>query len=103
MIVVAHRAHLLQGTLLETLQIGHVLEDAARLASGCVTYKLYLDPTDPNTLFIFEVWASAEARVQFQRASIAHTFSQHLARQIVAPLSSQYYNVASVIPLPAGE
>lgn len=98
MIVIAHRARILHGTLLETLQIGHLVEDAARRNSGCITYKIYLDPTDPNTLFIFEEWASQEAFDTFRRASITLTFNDHLSRQLVAPLHSQRYEVAAVTP-----
>lgn len=99
MIVIAHRARILHGTLLETLQIGHVMEDAARRNSGCITYKIYLDPTDPNTLFIFEEWASQEAFDAFRKASITQTFHEHLARQLVAPLHSQRYEVEAVKPV----
>lgn len=98
MIVIAHRARIMHGTLLETLQIGHVMEDSARRTPGCITYKIYLDPTDPNTLFIFEEWSAQDVLDVFRKSSIAQTFQEHLARQLTAPLHSQRYEIAAVTP-----
>lgn len=99
MVVIAHRARIMHGSLLETLQIGHVMEEAARREPGCITYKIYLDPTDPNTLFIFEEWTSQEALDHFRSSGgISQTFQEHLARQLSAPIHSQRYEVAAVTP-----
>lgn len=91
MIVLAHRARIKHGSLLETLQLGHVMEDSARRAAGCITYKIYLDPTDPNTLFIFEEWATQETFDASRKLSIALAFHDHLRRMLAAPLTSQCY------------
>jgi quinol monooxygenase YgiN len=98
MIVLAHRARITHGSLLETLQLGHVLEDSARRIPGCITCKIYLDPTDPNTLFIFEEWLSQDAYEVGRRSSIALAFYDHLGRQLAAPLNSQRYEVVQINP-----
>ncbi len=98
-VVLAHRARIRHGALLETLQLGHVMEDSARRAGGCITYKIYLDPTDPNTVFIFEEWATQEAFDASRKLSIALAFYDHLGRQLVAPLHSQRYEVDAVTPV----
>jgi quinol monooxygenase YgiN len=99
MIVLAHRARIKHGALLETLQLGHVMEDSVRRASGCITYKIYLDPSDPNTFFIFEEWASQENFDASRKLSIALAFHDHLGRQLAAPLHSQRYEVDTVTPI----
>ncbi len=53
---------------------------ASRAEEGCLAYTFSADLSDPNTLHLFEVWASAEALE-------AHGQTPHMAefRQTVIP------------------
>jgi len=55
----------------------------SRKDKGCLAFKFYQDPEDPDTLFLYELWESAGALQAHLAAPHVAAFSQELPDYVV--------------------
>ena len=72
---------------------------ATEAETGCISYRIYVHPTEHNTFFIFEEWESAEALAQHFQAPHFQAFGTYLASVLNGGMNIQRYEVSAVGPL----
>lgn len=96
MIIIAGRVPIKPGTQAEALKVAQVMADASQAEDGCLQYRFYIDPTDPDSLFIFERWETEAAlQAHFQTPHMAE-FRQHIPRFVAGEMEIFRYDVSAV-------
>jgi len=71
------------------------MANATRQEAGCREYRVLTDVSEPNTLFVFEVWDSVDAMIRhFQTAHMAE-FQEQLKKVSVAEPEVKRYLIAA--------
>jgi quinol monooxygenase YgiN len=72
---------------------------ASEAEAGCLSYQIYVHPTERNNFFIFEEWASQEALTQHFQTPHMQTFSAFLATVLAGQMKIKRYEVSAVSTL----
>lgn len=71
------------------------MAEATRREAGCREYRVLTDVSEPNTLFVFEVWDSVDAMIRhFQTAHMAE-FQEQLKKVAAAEPEVKRYLIAA--------
>ena len=99
MIVVAGTATIHPEHWDEAVQQGQQMSTATEAEIGCISYRIYVHPTERNTFFIFEEWETAEALAKHFQAPHFQAFGTYLASVLNGGMNIQRYEVLAVGPL----
>jgi quinol monooxygenase YgiN len=80
----------------EAVRAALAMAEATRKEAGCITYQFSADLADPNTVFIFEEWESAEALARHFQTEHLQVFRAELPGLVAAPATIKRYEIARV-------
>lgn len=80
MIVIAGRATVTIADWEEAIQQVQRMVAATEAEPGCVSYRIYVHPTDRSAFFIFEEWESEAALHHHFRTEHMQVFNHYLTR-----------------------
>ncbi len=99
MIVVAGTATINPDKWDEAVQQAQQMSATTEAENGCISYRIYVNPTKRNTFFIFEEWETEEAlRRHFQTPHL-QAFNVYLSSVLTGGLNIKRYTVSEVSPL----
>ncbi len=99
MIVVAGTATIHPEHWDEAVQRAQQMSATSEAEAGCISYRIYVNPTERDTFFIFEQWETAEALTKHFQTSHFQEFGAYLATVLNGNMNIQRYEVSSVGPL----
>ena len=99
MIVIAGTATIKPDHWDEAVQQAQKIVTATEAEAGCISYRIYVHPTERNTFFIFEEWATPEALAQHFQTPHLHAFNAYLASVLTSNTNIKRYDVSAVSAL----
>jgi len=99
MIVVAGTATIKPRDYEEAVAQAQRMIAASEAETGCLSYRIYVHPTDRHTFFIFEEWETEEALYLHFQTEHMKVFSDYLARVLEGGMNIKRYEVKAVAPL----
>jgi quinol monooxygenase YgiN len=91
MIVVAGKVTVKSERRAEAVQAALKMQRATQPEAGCISYRFYSDLENPDILFVFEEWESAEAlEAHFQTPHMAE-FMQLLPELLAGEIAIHRY------------
>ena len=99
MIVVAGTATIKPGNLEEAVAQAQRMIAATEAEAGCLSYQIYVHPTDHSNFFIFEEWQTEEALYLHFQTEHMKVFSDYLTRVLEGGMNIKRYEVKAVVPL----
>ena len=99
MIVIAGTATIKSGNYDEAVTQAQRTMTATQAEVGCISYQIYVHPTDRHTFFIFEEWETPEALARHFQTEHMQVFSHFLARVLDGEMNIKRYEIKSRAPL----
>ncbi len=99
MLVIAGTATIHQEHWDEAVQQAQQMSAASEAETGCISYRIYVHPTERNMFFIFEEWENAEALAKHFQAPHFQAFGAYLTSVLNGGMNIKRYEVSSVGPL----
>ncbi len=99
MIVIAGTATIHPERWDEAVQKAQQMSAATEAETGCISYRIYVHPTERDTFFIFEEWENAEVLAKHFQAPHFQAFGAYLASALKGSMNIKRYDVSSVGPL----
>jgi quinol monooxygenase YgiN len=99
MIVVAGTATIKPEIWDEAVQQAQRMSAATEAENGCISYRIYINPIERNTFFIFEEWETEEALIRHFQTPHLQAFSAYLGSALTDGMNIKRYIVSEVAPL----
>lgn len=99
MIVIAGKATIKPERWDEAVEKTQHMSALSEAEDGCSCYRIYMEPSDRNTFFLFEHWDSAEALARHFQSEHYQEFSVFLGSILAGPPDIKRYEVSAVAPL----
>lgn len=99
MIVIAGTATIKADHWNEAVLQAQQMSTATEAETGCISYRIYVHPTERNTFFIFEEWETAEALALHFQTPHLHAFSAYLASVLTSNTNIKRYDVSAASAL----
>ena len=99
MVIIAGTAKLRPAFWDEAVQKAQQMIETTEAEPGCRCYRIYVDPTERNTVFLFEEWEDIQAlKAHFQTPHFRE-FNTYLAQVLTEPPDIFRYEVSTKAPL----
>lgn len=99
MIVIAGKSTIKPERWDEAVEKSQHMSAHSEAEDGCSCYRVYMDPGDRNTFFLFEQWDSAEALAQHFQTKHFQEFNVFLQSILTGLPDIKRYEVSAVAPL----
>jgi quinol monooxygenase YgiN len=96
MIVIAGKVTVRRERRDEAVRAALAMAEATRKEEGCLAYQFSSDLADPDTIFIFEEWASEETLARHFQTEHIRVFRQQIAGLVAGPPAIKRYSIESV-------
>ena len=77
----------------KALDLARWMEYESRREDGCITYEFFVGLSDPNTLMLFQEWATAEALAEHFNTDHMERFLEALPEVLDGKVSTRRYAV----------
>jgi quinol monooxygenase YgiN len=99
MIVIAGTATIRPAYWDEAVQKAQQMIEATEAEPGCRSYRIYVDPIERNTAFLFEEWEHIQALTAHLQTPHFQEFNTYLAHVLTEPPHIFRYEVSAKDPL----
>lgn len=96
MIVIAGKVAVRPERREDAVRAALAMAQATRREEGCISYGFSSDLADPNTILVFEEWASEEALARHFQTEHMKVFRAELPSLLAGPSTIKRYVIQSV-------
>ena len=83
----------------EAVQKAQQMIETTEAEPGCHSYRIYVDPTERNTVLLFEEWEDIQALTAHFQTPHFREFNTYLAHVLTEPPQIFRYEVSTKAPL----